>query len=90
MIIIVEILDQSFFIFLKEKLKEKELKEIYEKELLEKDKQIQELLCKQNELEKRILKKSSIEFDQKHDNEELYRVKRSSHGGLQVFFIIII
>ena len=59
---------------IKEKLKEREIREMYEKEIFEKEKQIQELQSKQNELERKILRKDSIELGQKQDNIELLKV----------------
>jgi hypothetical protein len=58
----------------KVKIKEKELRERYEKEFMEKEKLIQELSNKQIELEKKNKKINSFELNQKNDNKDLLRV----------------
>jgi hypothetical protein len=58
----------------KVKIKEKELRESYEKEFMEKEKLIQELSNKQIELEKKNKKKNSFELNQKNDNKDLLKV----------------
>jgi predicted nuclease with TOPRIM domain len=58
----------------KVKIKEKELRESYEKEFMEKEKLIQELSNKQIELEKKNKKINSFELNQKNDNKDLLKV----------------
>ena len=58
----------------KVKIKEKELRESYEKEFMEKEKLIQELSNKQIELEKKNKIKNSFELNQKNDNKDLLKV----------------
>ena len=60
-----------------EKARERELKEKLEYDLREKERSLNESLTKQSELEQKLSKLNSLEFQQKLENERLLRVKNS-------------
>ena len=57
----------------KEKLKERELREQLDQDLKEKEKQLNESISRQTELEQKLFKLNMLEFQQKQENERLLK-----------------
>ena len=59
---------------LKENIRERQLKEKLELDMLEKERHLQESLRKQADLEEKLFKLNLLEFQQKQENERLLKV----------------
>ena len=55
-------------------MKERELREMLDQDLKEKEKQLQESITRQTELEQKLFKLNMLEFQQKQENERLLKV----------------
>lgn len=71
---------------LKEEIKERQLKEKLERDLREKEKQLQESIGKQSEMERNLFNLNMLEYQQKQENERLQKVTLTN--GL-VYFIMV-
>ena len=71
---------------LKEEIKERQLKEKLERDLREKEKQLQESIGKQSEMERNLFNLNMLEYQQKQENERLQKVTLTY--GL-VYFIMV-
>jgi hypothetical protein len=60
-----------------EKIKEKEMKEKLERDLIEKEKLLQDSVARQVEMEQKLFKLNLLEYQQKQENERLLKVGNS-------------
>jgi hypothetical protein len=56
-------------------MKERQLKEKLERDLREKEKQLQDSLGKQTEMERNLFNLNMLEYQQKQENERLQKVR---------------
>ena len=71
---------------LKEEIKERQLKEKLERDLREKEKQLQESIGKQSEMERNLFNLNMLEYQQKQENERLQKVTLTN--GLFYFIMV--